>query len=205
MNLLFASMPTYGVTLDFEQSYWNRARRLGADLVFERVSGALPPAGKKSLCRGMWVIASAAKRAGHSIRWVDLSVDSPMIAREDSAWADQIWLYAMTPTVEECLRLARGAKHTNPSITTILGDHTRCLFEETLEENPEIDFVEAATSSVELIIEQIRAPSRIPGFAFMVDGRVVVNEARYGKMYSDQIHPGVLPSPLETTCSERVS
>lgn len=197
MNLLFASMPTYGVTLDFEQSYWHRARRLSADLVFERVSGALPPAGKKSLCRGMWVIASAAKRAGHSIRWVDLSADSPMIACEDSAWADQIWLYAMTPTLDECLRLARGAKQANPSLTTILGGpHTRCLFEETLKRNPEIDFAEAATSSVDLIVEHIRAPSRIPGLAFMVDGRVVVNEARCGKTYSEQIDPGVLSSPL---------
>lgn len=50
MNLLFASLPTYDMTLDFEQSYWYRARRLSVDLVFERVSGALPPAGKKSLC-----------------------------------------------------------------------------------------------------------------------------------------------------------
>ena len=199
MKLLFASMPTYTVHLCERQAYWHRVRRLGADRISEIVSGIRPPTGKKSICRGLWLIASEAKRIGHDVRWLDIPPDKLDIPVEDLVWAEQLWLYAMTPTIGNCLRLATYAKTINANITVFLGGpHTRYLFEETLRDNKQIDFVESSTSSSSIVAEGIVDATRIPGIAYCNGDNIVANCPEYPDTYSERVDPSLLPMSLDS-------
>ena len=198
MRLLFASMPTYRVALNERQAYWHRVRRIGADMISEVVCGFSPPNCKKSLCRGLWLIASEAKKAGHDVRWFDIPPDGSSIPLKDLAWAEQLWLYAMTPTLAHCLRLAALAKKINSGITVFLGGpHTRYLMEETLHCNNQIDFAEFSPSPAAIVAEYINDAVRIPGIAYRSNGKVKVNPSEYPKIYSERVDPSVLPLPLD--------
>lgn len=197
MRLLFVSIPTYQVVLSSQHAFWHRVRRLCADRIYQAVTGSLPTTGKKSLCRGLWLLASEASRAGHDVRWIDVPPNRLSVLKEDLVWAEQIWLYAMTPTVPHCLHVAELAKKVNANVTVLLGGpHTRYLFEETLQKHPQLDFVEAYSALAQDVALHVSNAAHIPGIAYRDATGIKVNDSEFPKIYSETVCPSVLPSPL---------
>lgn len=198
MKLLFASIPTYQVGLCERQAYWHRLRRLGADRVFEAVTGVVPPTGRISLCRGLWLIASAAAQRGHECRWVDILPDNSEVDDEVFAWADQLWMYAVTPTFPMCCEMARRGKSIKRHLRVFIGGpHTRHLVPQCLAGHPEIDYVEAHATAPELLAESVELPAEMPGIAWRDDGQITVNASRPLKDYRERVDPSVLGRRLD--------
>lgn len=197
MRLLFASIPTYHVTLGKEQAYWHRLRRVGADRVFEAVTGLVSPDGKVSLCRGLWLIASAAKRMGHECRWVDVPARKPHVSREALEWAEQLWMYAVTPTFPICADMAKQGKLVNPNLNVFVGGpHTRHLAEPSLLDHPEIDFIEAVVATPDTLAALVNEPKAMPGIAWAENGIVRINHSISTMPYHDVGDPTVLGKAL---------
>ncbi|HBB18402.1 MAG TPA: hypothetical protein DCZ97_15905 [Syntrophus sp. (in: bacteria)] len=197
MRLLFASLPTYQMRLGKQQAYWHRLRRIGSDKIFEDVTKLRSPSGKTSFCRGLWLVASAARRAGHECRWLDISPFDPKLPAEDCEWAEQLWLYAMTPTFHLCCEFAAQAKNVNPEITVFVGGpHTRYLYANCLHEHVALDFVEARPATPDSLAASIKEPSHMPGMARRDGEEVRVNPCEFPKYYSEFGDPLVLAQPL---------
>jgi len=199
MKLLFISIPAYQMPLQSRHARWHLVRRLGQDAVTAKVCPIEYQAGKKSLCRGLWTLASQAHHSGHEIRWRDgESLDSQSL-RADFRWADQLWLYAMTPTIDQCLNIAKEARKCNPNVEILLGGpHGSAMYKEILMYHPEIDVVCLGWQPAEEFMRYIEHPVSLPGCAIRVQNKIRINGfSKKSDVYTERVNPAILQSSLE--------
>jgi len=197
MKLLFVNIPTYKIVINDEQAYWNKIKRICAEKILYKIS-EIQYEEKKSLCRGLWIIASEAKKYGHDVKWIDIPSSLPNTDKSLFEWADQIWLYALTPTFNYCLQTVLEAKKVNPHIKTIIGGpHVQFLVEEILKKYTQIDYVEYKPSQASSIISVLDTPYLIPGLAYCQNGEIKKNRAKFDKNYFEYTDVSVLPSSFD--------
>ncbi|MCP4650471.1 MAG: radical SAM protein [PVC group bacterium] len=193
MNLLFINNPTYIVKLDKNQSVWHRARRISQDLLEESITSIQLPPNKISISRGLWLLASEAKQNGYNVRWNDIEITSKKRLIEDFKWADQLWIYVITPTLNSCLTLARTAKDINPNLKILMGGpHTFSVESDFLVENDFIDIVATSFQPSKTIMESQEYALKFPGSLHNNNGIIVKYPNHNNKRYEEFIDPSVL-------------
>lgn len=109
---------------------------------------------------------------------------------------DLVGVTMLTPMYERSLEVIRAVRETFPGVPIVVGGpHPTILPEETLRDNPEIDYVVIGEGEVvlpELVraLEEGSGPDRVPGLGFRTGGGVVINPPP--KMIVDLDH---LPIP----------
>jgi len=198
VKLLFLNVSTYRFSISKEHAYWNKIKRVCAEKIYTDVSG-IEFQEKRSICRGLWTIASEANKLGHEVKWIDVSPDLPQISSEFYKWADQVWLYAISPTFNYLKRQAQYAKTVNNSVDIVIGGpHVRYLFDEILQRYTAFDFVEHEQAQATAIASFIDTPRLIPGIAYKnKKGKLVKIPSSYSENYRETIEDSFLPKSID--------
>jgi radical SAM superfamily enzyme YgiQ (UPF0313 family) len=202
MRLVFVSIPTYVSRGADTGATARRARRAGETLVLRSAGLYVEARAHRSLVRGLWALASACRARGHEVTWVDAGDDLLTKAgardRLDRAVsdADQLWLYAMTPTVHLCLRIAEEARRQNPGIAVLVGGpHAHACARELL--GAGVDVVSVGFEPSALLAAHVTSLEDMPT-TLQRDGRVFRRTVGGPKgSYSEVVDPEVLELPLE--------
>ncbi|MFO0593520.1 MAG: cobalamin-dependent protein [Polyangiaceae bacterium] len=204
MRLVFVSIPTYVRPVPASDAPGRRARRNGETLILQGAGLYVNSVARRSLCRGLWALATACRDAGHEVTWIDAGdglLESPeTMARIALATknADQLWMYAMTPTEHVCLQIAREAKRRNPKIAVLLGGpHASARYREILTEHPEIDLASTGFESSGALAARCERLSEMPAAATRDEGgsiRIAPSEST--GTYVERVAPEILERPI---------
>ncbi len=204
MQLVFVSIPTYLRRVASPDAPLRRARRAGEALLFRQAGLYVDSLASRSLCRGLWALASACRRAGHEVTWIDAGdglLSSP--ATQDRlaralATADQLWLYAMTPTFDDCLQLARTAKRCNPRLTVLMGGpHASACFPRILAEHPEISLVSTGFQPSDHLAATLSSLPDMPATAHLDPrGQLYCTPGPAEPHYREVVDPTLLERPI---------
>jgi len=205
MNVVFIDIATYEHPLSGSHGQLHRARRLASDMVAEKVMQVPLSGGKIAFSRGMLLLASLVKAEGARVSYIHYNLESHYSLTRAFKKADIVCFYAMTPTVNTCLRLATIAKKINNRLSVAFGGPHTSTQAEPLLSSGVVDFVSYAETSPSLLARALleRASWKdCPGIGF--------REAE--DMYLTQVNPpdntkheafypldySILPLPLDT-------
>lgn len=184
--------------LEKQHAFWHFARRTGQDAVTELVSPMRFTSGKKSICRGLWILASTGHSMGHEICWRDGEELCLSSLIEDFKWADQLWLYAMTPTITKCLTLAKKAKQINPHIKILLGGvHVSIKYHETFKLCPDIDVICKNKQPAHNLMKFVEDITLMPGCLVKIKDKIRLNKSIKYNEYNETVDPNILESSLQ--------
>lgn len=137
---------------------------------------------------GLAYIAAYLERAGHEVSILDAPAlgiscrDIPRIVRDGDYQV--LGVTMLTPMYRRSVEVIRTVWEAFPGMVIVVGGaHPTILPEETLQNNPEIDFAvmgegEEVMSALVRALEERSDPSAIPGLAFRRDGRIHINPPR---------------------------